>query len=63
MSGYLLLVLLVATTISAVYTDFNKNVLHIPLWSIIVPVALIILGVYPRLHPRKLGFKFGGRRD
>lgn len=58
-SGYLLYLLLLATVLSAVYTDFNVNVLDIKLWTVCVSVALIVVGVYPRLHPRKLGFDIG----
>lgn len=58
-SGYLLFILILATVTSAVWTDFNVNVLKIRLWAVIVAIALIVLGVYPRLHPRKLGFNIG----
>ncbi|ROW17067.1 hypothetical protein VPNG_01075 [Cytospora leucostoma] len=61
-SGYLLYPLVLATVISAVYTDFNVNVLDIKLWEVSVAVALIVIGVYPRLHPRKLGFDIGRDR-
>lgn len=63
MSGYLLNLLLLATVLSAVYTDFNKNVLDIKMWATSVAVALIVVGVYPRLHPRKFGLDVGRRRD
>lgn len=62
MSGYLLYLLILATVISAVYTDFNVNVLSIRLWTVCVAVALVVIGVYPRLHPRKLGFDIGRDR-
>lgn len=58
-SGYLLFLLILATVVSAVWTDFNVNVLNIRLWAVVVSIALIVLGVYPRLHPRKLGFNTG----
>lgn len=61
-SGYLLYPLVLATVVSAVYTDFNVNVLDIKLWEVSVAVALIVIGVYPRLHPRKLGFDIGRDR-
>lgn len=63
MNGYLLLLLILATVISAVYTDFNVNVLDIKLWALCVAIALIVLGVYPRLHPRKLGFEIGRQQE
>ena len=59
MSGYLLFLLILATVISAVWTDFNVNVLNIRAWTVIVAVVLIVVGVYPRLHPRKFGFNIG----
>lgn len=62
-SGYLLNLLLLATVLSAVRTDFNANVLGIEMWAVAVAVALLVAGVYPRLHPRKLGLDFGRRRD
>ncbi|KAH8899563.1 hypothetical protein GQ53DRAFT_316486 [Thozetella sp. PMI_491] len=54
-SGYALLLLILATVTSAVDTDYNKNVLDIKLWSILVAVILVILGVYPRIQLAKLG--------
>ncbi|ROV97712.1 hypothetical protein VMCG_07343 [Cytospora schulzeri] len=63
MSGYLLYPLVLATVLSAVYTDFNVNVLGIRMWTVCVAVALVVVGVYPRLHPRKLGFDIGRRQQ
>lgn len=60
-SGYLLYALLLATVVSAVYTSFNVNVLDMKLWAVVVAVGLIVIGVYPRLHPRKLGLNVGKR--
>lgn len=62
MSGYLLYALILATVVSAVYTDFNVNVLDLKLWAVLVSVILIVAGVYPRLHPRKFGLNIG-RKD
>lgn len=59
MSGYLVLLLLLATVVSAVYTDFNVNVLDIKPWAVVIAVVLIVVGVYPRLHPRKFGLNLG----
>ena len=58
-SGYLVYLLVLATVISAVYTDYNVYVLDIKLWAVVVSAALIVFGVYPRLHPRKLGLNVG----
>lgn len=54
-SGYSLYILLLATVLSATSTDYNKNVLDIKLWAVVVAVVLTVLGVYPRIHKRKLG--------
>ncbi|KAI2631670.1 eukaryotic cytochrome b561-domain-containing protein [Xylaria nigripes] len=55
-SGYVLLLLMMATVTSAVETDYNKNVLGLKLWAIIVIFVIMIVGVYPRIKLRKLGF-------
>jgi len=54
-SGYVLYPLLLLTVLSAMATDYNVHVLNIKLWAAIVAVALIVAGVYPRLHKSKLG--------
>lgn len=53
--GYLLLVLVLATVVSAVETDYNKAVLNIKLWAIGLSVGLIVVGVFPRIQLYKLG--------
>ncbi|KAI1201895.1 eukaryotic cytochrome b561-domain-containing protein [Nemania serpens] len=55
-SGYVLLLLILATVTSAVETDYNKNVLGLKLWALIIISILIIFGVYPRVKKQKLGF-------
>lgn len=60
-SGYVLYALLVATVLSAVWTAFNVNVLDLKLWAVAVALLLVVAGVYPRLHPRKLGLSIGKR--
>lgn len=57
MSGYFILVLLMATFISATKTDFNLNVLHLQFWGSILVALLILAGVLPRIQRSKLGFK------
>ena len=54
-NGYVLFVLVLATVVSAVYTDYNKNVLDIQLWSVLVAVVLVVAGVFPRIQLAKLG--------
>ena len=60
LSGYLILVMLLATVAAATQTDYSKNVLHIRLWSTLVASVLILVGVVPRIKKGKFGF--GNRR-
>lgn len=55
MSGYLLLILAFATVSAATQTDYNKNVLQIRLWAVIVAAVLTLMGVLPRIKKQKLG--------
>jgi len=59
-SGYIILVLLLATVAAATQTDFNKNVLDIKLWAVLISAALVLVGVLPRIKKQKLGL--GGRK-
>lgn len=56
MSGYLILLLALATVCAVVKTDFNKNVLHIQLWAVVVASVLVVAGVVPRIRKHKFGF-------
>ncbi|KAI0556143.1 eukaryotic cytochrome b561-domain-containing protein [Xylaria curta] len=56
MSGYVLLLLMLATVTSSVKTDYNQNVLGLKLWAMILISVLTIIGVYPRIKKQKLGF-------
>ena len=55
MSGYVLLVLSFCTVAAATQTDFNKGVLHIQLWAVIVAAVITLVGVVPRIKKQKLG--------
>lgn len=55
-SGYLVFLLLLATVVSAVDTDYNKNVLKLKLWATALLAILIVLGIFPRIQKHKLGF-------
>lgn len=55
LSGYLVLTLLLATISAATQTDYNKNVLDIKLWAVLVSAALVLIGVLPRIKKQKLG--------
>ena len=54
--GYALLVMLLATVGSAMHTPYNVNVLGIKQWAVWLAVVLILIGVFPRIQLRKLGF-------
>jgi hypothetical protein len=54
-SGYVLLVLSLATIAAATQTDFNLDTLHIKLWAVIVPSVLVLIGIIPRIKKQKLG--------
>jgi hypothetical protein len=56
MVGYLALVLLLVTVALAAETDYNKGVLRIKLWAVLLSEALIVVGVFPRVHMSKMGF-------
>jgi cytochrome b561 len=55
-SGYLILLLSLATICAATQTGFNANVLHIQLWAVIVASVLVVAGVLPRVKKQKFGF-------
>ncbi|KAI9852927.1 MAG: hypothetical protein M1838_003721 [Thelocarpon superellum] len=54
-SGYVILVLTLATVAAATQTDFNKSTLHIKLWAVLVTAVLVLAGVFPRIKKQKLG--------
>ncbi|KFA81874.1 hypothetical protein S40288_01705 [Stachybotrys chartarum IBT 40288] len=56
-SGYVVLVLLLATVTSATQTPYIENVLKIKLWATLVLSVFILIGVFPRIQKQKLGFK------
>lgn len=54
-SGYLILLLALATSCAATQTIFDKNVLRVRLWAVLVACVLLTAGVAPRIKKRKLG--------
>ena len=53
--GYVALTLSLATVAAATQTDFNKDVLHIKLWAVLVATGLVLVGLLPRIKKQKLG--------
>ncbi|KKA27239.1 hypothetical protein TD95_005374, partial [Thielaviopsis punctulata] len=56
MSGYLLLVLVLATVVTATQTDYIATVVKIKTWSMVLVAFFIVSGVFPRVQKKKLGF-------
>ena len=54
-SGYVILVLALATVATATQTAFNHNVLHIGLGVTVVAAILTVIGVVPRIKKQKFG--------
>lgn len=54
-SGYLILGLGLATVCAATQTDYNKGVLHVRLWAVIVASVITVVGVGARVRKGKLG--------
>jgi len=54
-SGYIIMLMGLATICAATQTGFNKNILHIRLWAVLVACVLVIAGVAPRIKKHKLG--------
>ncbi|KAJ5485978.1 hypothetical protein N7530_000278 [Penicillium desertorum] len=54
-SGYVLLLLEMATVVAATQTTYNVIAIHIPLWGVLVAVVLILAGVGARIKKHKLG--------
>lgn len=55
-SGYLIIILSLATICAATQTGFNENSLHIRLWAVTVASVLVLVGLVPRIKKHKLGF-------
>lgn len=54
-SGYVILVMMLATVCAATQTTTNITVLDIKLWAVLVSSVLILIGVLPRIKKQKLG--------
>ncbi|TKA51657.1 hypothetical protein B0A49_12111, partial [Cryomyces minteri] len=60
-SGYLIILLALATVAAATQTDFNRNVLHIQLWAVLVASVITLVGVLPRIKKQKITKTNSGR--
>lgn len=57
--GYLTLLMLLVTVCAATQTDFNKNVLKMQLWAVIVASVITLIGILPRMKKQKFGYLAG----
>lgn len=55
-SGYVVFTLALATVAAATQTSYNKNVLDIKLWAVLVASVITLAGILPRIKKQKLGF-------
>ncbi|KAG9694041.1 hypothetical protein KCU95_g3174, partial [Aureobasidium melanogenum] len=58
-SGYIIFLMLLATVAAATQTGYNKNVLGIKLWAVLVAAAITLTGVLPRVKMQKFGWLAG----
>jgi predicted ferric reductase len=54
-AGYAIFTFGLATVCAATQTDYNKDVLGIQLWAIIVASVITLAGLLPRIKKQKLG--------
>jgi hypothetical protein len=53
-SGYSLFLLQLGTISAATQTDYNRNVLHIRLWTVLAAIVLVVAGVGARIRKQKM---------
>jgi hypothetical protein len=57
LSGYILLVVILATVCAATQTDYNIAISQIKLWAVILYSIMILVGVVKRIKKEKFGFQ------
>jgi hypothetical protein len=55
LSGYVILVMMLATACAATQTETGMMTLDIKLWAVLVSSVLILIGVLPRIKKQKFG--------
>lgn len=48
---------MLATVALATMTDFNRDVLGMQLWAVVVVGVIVLVGVVPRVRLSKMGLK------
>lgn len=56
LSGYVILVLMLATVAAATQTDTGGRILGLKLWSVLLAGALVLIGILPRVRLAKFGY-------
>lgn len=62
-SGYIIVVMMLATVIAATQTTTGKNFLELKTWSIALASVLVLMGILPRIRRAKLGYLGGPQRS
>jgi hypothetical protein len=57
--GYITLLLMLATVCAATQTGFNKNILQMQLWAVVVAAVIVVVGIAPRIRLSKFGWMAG----
>ena len=60
-SGYVILLVMLATVAAATQTTFNKNVLKMQLWAVVVASVITVVGIAPRIRRQKFGYLAGAK--
>lgn len=55
-SGYVVLLLQLATIAAATQTTFNREAWHVRLWTVLVAALLVVAGVGARIKKHKMAF-------
>jgi len=58
-SGYAILLLMLATVCAATQTGFNENVLQMQLWAVVVASVIVVVGIGARIKLSKFGWLAG----
>jgi membrane protein YdbS with pleckstrin-like domain len=59
LSGYIVLLLMLATVAAATQTTYNIGTLHIQLWAVVVASLIVVVGILPRIRLNKFGWLAG----
>jgi Eukaryotic cytochrome b561 len=55
MSGYVILIMMLASVAAATQTTTGRDTLEIKLWAVLVSSILVLIGVVPRIKKQKFG--------